>query len=57
METLVFWKKKRDKYRDEADGDDLGPRVPRLTDTMQDAEFIMRDETNAEAMKHLKIKW
>ena len=44
-------------YHDEADGDDLGPRGPRLIDTMQNPEFIMRDETQAKAMKKLGIKW
>jgi hypothetical protein len=57
MASLVPWKKKVNKYRDEADGDDFGPREPKFIDTMQTPEFIRRDETNAEAMKTLKIKW
>ena len=57
MESLVPWKKKRDEYNDEADDDELGVRSPRLVDTMQDCKFIMRDETNAKAMKRLKLKW
>jgi hypothetical protein len=57
MDTLVYWKRKTSKYRDEADEDSLGPREPKLIDAMQTPEFIMRDETNAEAMKNLKIKW
>jgi hypothetical protein len=60
MESLVKWKKKVSLYRDEADDDDLGPRSPKLTDTMQPCAFIMRDETNAESMKKLnenKKKW
>jgi len=57
MDSLVPWKKKVNKHRDEADGDDLGPRAPKLIDVMQTPEFVMRDEHNAEAMKTLKIKW
>lgn len=57
MDNLVSWKIKRDKYRDEADEDELGVRSPRLTDTIQESNFIMRDETNARAMRKLKIKW
>ena len=57
MESLVSWKKKRDKYCDEADGDGHQVRAPKLVDTMQDVEFIMRDETNAKAMRRMKIKW
>jgi hypothetical protein len=57
MASLVPWKKKVNKYRDEADGDKLESRGPRLIDTIQEPEFIMRDETNAEVMKALKIKW
>lgn len=56
MDSLVPWKKKRDLYRDETDGD-FGTRSPKLTDTIQEPELIKRDETNAEAMKALKIKW
>lgn len=56
MDSLVPWKKKRDLYNDEADGDNK-VRAPKLTDTMQDVEFIMRDERNAKAMRILKIKW
>jgi len=57
METLVYWKKKTDEYRDEADDDTLGVREPRLTDTMQDCKFVMRDETNARALHILKSNW
>lgn len=57
MASLVPWKFKVNKHHDEADGDDLGPRAPKLINTMQEPEFIMRDETNAETMKTLKIKW
>lgn len=56
MDSLVHWKRKRDKYNDEADGD-FDVRSPRLTDTMQTPEFIKRDETNARAMKVMKAKW
>jgi len=57
MASLVSWKKKTSNYWDEADGDELGPRSPRLTDEMQTPEFIMRDETNAKAMRDMKFKW
>jgi hypothetical protein len=57
METLVPWKKKRDKYDDDGDGDFIDARAPRLIDTIQDVEFISRDETNATAMRKMNIKW
>ena len=57
METLVPWKCKRDKYRDEADDDALGVRGPKLTDTMQEAKFIIRDSANADVMKKLNSSW
>lgn len=56
MESLVFWKRKRDKYDDEADEDDTEAREPRLVDSMQESKFIMRDETNAKAMKTMRMK-
>ena len=55
-DSLVKWKQKVSLFRDEADEDGMGPRAPKLTDTMQTPQFIMRDETNAEAMKAMKIK-
>lgn len=57
MDSLVHWKKKKDKYDDEMDEDESEVRSPILIDTMQEPTFIMRDETNAEAMRKLKIKW
>jgi hypothetical protein len=57
MDTLITWKRKRDKYNDETDGDFGDVREPRLTDTIQDVEFIRRDETNAKSMRAMKIKW
>jgi hypothetical protein len=57
MESLVHWKRKRDKYYDEADEDDSEVRETRLVDSMQECKFIMRDETNAKAMRSMKIKW
>jgi hypothetical protein len=56
MDTLISWKRKRDKYNDEADGD-FEVRCPRLTDQMQTPEFIKRDEANAKCMRAMKIKW
>lgn len=57
MDSLVSWKRKQDNYRDEADEDNNEIRSPRLTDTKQEAKFINRDETNAKAMKEMKLKW
>lgn len=57
MASLVIWKNKVNKYHDEADGDYLGPRSPKLIDTIQSSEFIMRDETNAKSMKAMNMKW
>jgi len=54
--SLIKWKKKLDKYRSEADDDALGIKGPRLVDTMQEPGFIMRDETNARAMRAMKMK-
>lgn len=56
MENLVPWKKKVNKYHDEADEDEGTPRAPKLIDTMQTPAFVMRDEHNAEVMKTLKFK-
>jgi hypothetical protein len=56
MDSLVKWKKKRDKYDDETDGD-FEIHSPRLTDTIQEVEFIKRDSVNAKAMRIMKIKW
>ena len=57
MESLVFWKKKRDRYDDETDEDDTEARSPRLVDSIQECKFIMRDERNAKTMKTLGMKW
>ena len=56
MDSLVFWKAKPDKYRDETDSDDTEVREPKLTDTLQECSFVMRDETNAKAVRRLKNK-
>jgi len=58
MDCLVPWKKKRSVYKEESDEDDLrGIRGPHLTDEMHGVNFIMKDATNAEAMRKLNIKW
>ena len=57
MASLVSWKKKVSKYREENDGDALGTMDARFVDSMQTPGFIMRDETNAKAMKAMKFKW
>jgi len=56
-DSLVKWKKKLDKYTSDADDDTLGIKGPRLTDTIQEPGFIMRDEANAKAMRIMKLKW
>jgi len=57
MDTLVFWKKKWDEYRDENDGDATEIRTPVLIDSnLQSPVFIMRDETNAKAIRRLKSR-
>jgi len=56
MESLISWKKKRDKYDDEADEDDSEIRCPRLVDSMQESNFIMRDEANAKSMRKMGFR-
>ena len=57
MESLISWKKKRDKYRGEYADDDTDVIAPRLTDTLNEVVFIRRDEVNAKAMRKMGIKW
>lgn len=56
-DSLVPWKCKRDLFDDETDEDDSEVRSPNLVGTLQDVQFIRRDETNATAMRHLGFKW
>ena len=64
MDTLVYWKKRRDKFQDSDNVTSMGDQVegfadiesPSLTGSPMDVKFIMKDETNASAMKHLNIK-
>jgi len=57
MASLVSWKKKTSKENEENDGDALGTMNARFVDSMQTPEFIMRDETNARAMKAIGVQW
>jgi len=57
MDSLVPWKRKRDRYREENDDDDSEVMGVRLVDSMDECRFIHRDEVNAKAMKAQKIKW
>jgi hypothetical protein len=57
MDTLVPWKRKLDEYHEEDDEDTIGINGPRLVNSMQECNFIMRDETNAKAMHILKSNW
>ena len=61
METLVGWKKRRDRYAEsEGHGDSIDDfseqgNVSFIT-PVTEVKLIKKDETNAEAMKALKIK-
>jgi len=55
MTKNFLGEKKRDLYRDETDGD-FAVYGPRLTDTIQEPEFIMRDDVNFSACNKLKLK-
>lgn len=63
METLVPWKKRRDVHQDSDNVLGCGDQVegfaemeaPSLTGSPRSVKFIMKDETNAQAMKHLGI--
>ena len=65
METLVPWKKRRDKFQDSDNVSGMGDQIdsfeeredPSLTGSPTEVKFIQKDETNAEAMRHLKLKW
>jgi len=57
MASLVFWKKKTSKYRDENDDDDVDIKGPRLVDSINEATFIRKDSVNAKAMEKLGLKW
>jgi hypothetical protein len=65
MDTLVKWKKRRDKFQDSDNVSGMGDQVDEfdeqgsvgLTGSPTEVKFIQKDETNAEAMKHLKLKW
>ena len=64
MESLVYWKKRRDKFQD-SDINGPGDQVDdfdeqgyvKLTGSHDKVKFIMKDETNASSMKKLGIKW
>jgi len=56
-DSLVSWKRVRDKYDDENDGDFSEARDAKFVNSMKTPEFIMRDETNAKTMRIFKTKW
>lgn len=56
MAELVPWKKKEERYFD--NDEELGEaKAPKFIKPPKEVKFIMKDETNAEAMKAMKIKW
>ena len=65
MQSLVKWKKRRDCFQNSDNISGCGDQVDDfseqgnigLTGSPKEVKFIMKDETNAEAMKKLKIKW
>ena len=65
MDSLVRWKKRRDRFQDsdrvEGMGDNVGDfddmERPSLTGSPTEVKFISKDETNATAMRRLKIRW
>jgi len=64
MDTLVGWKRRRDLFQSSDNVSGMGDQVdcfedmenPDLVGNPMDVKFIMKDETNAEVMRHLKIK-
>lgn len=65
MESLVKWKRRRDKFQDGDNVKGMGDQIDDFTDreslgltgSPKCCKFIIKDETQAEAMKALKIKW
>jgi len=64
MDTLVSWKKRRDKYSDSDSVEGVGDSIDDFSEqgnvefvqSSKQINFIKKDETNAEAMRKLKIK-
>lgn len=64
MESLVSWKKRRDKFQDSDNFSGMGDQVncfedmesPSLTGSPKEVKFIQKDETNATAMKMMRMK-
>jgi hypothetical protein len=64
MESLVKWKRRVDIMQDSDNVLGAGDQIndfqdresPSLTGSPTEVKFIMKDDTNAEAMKHLKMK-
>lgn len=54
MDSLVFWKRKRDLYDEEYADDDTEVFSPRLTHTMNEVVFVRRDEFNGRAKRRMK---
>lgn len=65
MHSLVPWKKRRDKLQDNDNVSGCGDQVQdfdeqgytSLTGSPKSVKFIMKDETNAESMTLMGIKW
>jgi hypothetical protein len=65
MNSLVPWKKRRDRFQEGDNVSGCGDQVdqfddmesPGLTGSLTTVKFIMKDETNAEAMKAFKSQW
>ena len=65
MDTLAPWKMRRDRFQEGDNVSGMGDNVdcfedreePGLTGSPKEVKFIQKDETNATAMRHLKIQW
>lgn len=54
-DSLVSWKKVKDLYGASDRSQDI--KDVEFIDELKSSEFIDRDETNAKAMRLLKVKW
>ena len=56
--SLVNWKKKLDKYKDDGDDeDDDECKGVKFSDSLKDVKFIKNDRVNAKAMEVMGGKW
>lgn len=64
MNSLIKWKKRRDRFQCSDNVSGMGDQVeefddmesPCLTGSPKEVKFIMKDETNAETKRKLKLK-